>query len=87
MTSDEFSERFEKAKKLSAEQHKEAVDKAQQDFLSAMEADELPEAILKKLTKGQLIDYIQGNIIVDIAEDGETFEIIEIEDEEPPKLH
>ncbi len=87
LTSDEFSERFEKAKKLSEKQHKEAVDKAQQDFLTSMEADELPEAILKKLTKLQLIAYIQGDIIVEVGEDGETFEIIEIEDEEPPKLH
>jgi ATP-dependent protease ClpP protease subunit len=83
----EIIKRLESRAEKLQKQHKEAVDKAQQDFFEAMEADELPEAILKKLTKLQLIAYIQGDIIVDVGEDGETFEIIEIEDEEPPKLH
>jgi ATP-dependent protease ClpP protease subunit len=84
---DDLDKRLEhRAEKIQAKQQ-EYMKQAQQDFLASMEADELPEAILKKLTKGQLIDYIQGNIIVDVNEDGETFEIIEIEDEEPPKLH
>jgi hypothetical protein len=75
-----------RAEKIQAKQQ-ELMKQVEQEFLEAMEADELPEAILKKLTKLQLIAYIQGDIIVDVKEDGETFEIIEIEDEEPPKLH
>jgi ATP-dependent protease ClpP protease subunit len=75
-----------RAEKIQAKQQ-EMMKQVEQDFLASMEADELPETILKKLTKLQLIAYIQGDIIVDVKEDGETFEIIEIEDEEPPKLH
>jgi ATP-dependent protease ClpP protease subunit len=83
----EIISRLESRAEKLQKQHKEAVDKAQQDFLASMEAEDLPEAILKKLSKLQLIAYIQGDIIVEVGEDGETFEIIEIEDEEPPKLH
>lgn len=79
--------RLEARDKATQAKQQEMMKQAEQDFLVSMEADELPEAILKKLTKSQLIDYIQGNIIVDVAEDGETFGIIYVEDEEPPKLH
>jgi len=56
---------------------------AQKQASADMEAmfDELdppvPEAILKKLTKQQLIDYIAGKVDIHVNEDG-TFEVMEI---------
>jgi ATP-dependent protease ClpP protease subunit len=65
----------------------EEMQQAQAQSHKDMEAmfDELdppvPEAILKKLTKQQLIDYIAGKVDIIVNEDG-TFEVMEIENED-----
>lgn len=50
-------------------------------MVAEFDSEDLPEDILKKLTKPQLIGYIQGDIDVLIEEDG-NFTIVEIEDNE-----
>jgi len=48
-------------------------------MVAEFEQEDLPEEVLKKLTKAQLISYIQGDIDVKVEEDG-SFTIIEIND-------
>jgi len=67
--------RLKNRTKILEEKHKSQ----QEQMYTDMMEDDLPDAILNKLTKKQLIDYINGKINVNVLEDGK-FEIVEIDE-------
>jgi ATP-dependent protease ClpP protease subunit len=75
MTSEEFCKRFDAAQEIQKEKHQSM----QEQLDGIMMEDDLPESILNKLTKKNLIDYINGKINVDVLEDGK-FTIVEIDE-------
>lgn len=80
MDSEEFCARFEKAQDIRKELH-DAEQKAEYDTMMGELEDDLPDPILKKLTKQQLIAYIKAEIDVIVNEDG-SFDIAQIEEDE-----
>jgi ATP-dependent protease ClpP protease subunit len=86
LTSKEFSERFEKASDKMKQQH-EAQRKQDEQHLSEMfsELDELaklPDWVIDKVTKKQLLQYINDEIDFDIDEDSKKITIVPIDTEE-----
>ena len=76
---DEIIERLENRSKKYEEEREQAQKEAYEAMVAEFEQEDLPEEVLKKLTKVQLISYIQGDIDVKVEEDG-SFTIIEIND-------
>jgi len=80
---EELNVRLTKRDELIRQEMEEAQAKSHKDMEAMF--DELdppvPEAILKKLNKSQLIDYIAGKADIIVNEDG-TFEVMEIENED-----
>jgi ATP-dependent protease ClpP protease subunit len=81
LDSDEICRRLEIRQQMYAQEQIEAQKQASADMEAMF--DELdhpvPEAILKKLNKSQLIDYIAGKVDIIVNEDG-TFELETLED-------
>lgn len=69
MRSDEINERLHKRSEIFKEEHeakqKEAYDEMFEEF-----GEELPDDILMKLTKPEIISYMKGELIVTVGEDG-----------------
>jgi len=81
MDAGEFCARFEAAQEKSKAEHEAKQQAEYEAMMAEFEQDDLPEEVLKKLTKTQLIQYIQGEIDVVIEEDG-SFTVVEIENDE-----
>jgi ATP-dependent protease ClpP protease subunit len=79
MRSDEINERLHKRADLFKQEHEDKQKAAYDEMFAEFEADEIPDEILKKLTKSQLIDYIKDEIDIVINEDG-SFEIVDVEE-------
>lgn len=80
LTSAEFSERFEAAKIKAEEQDKKEREEAEQEMKEALEEmyASPPKEVLAKLTKAQLISYINDEIYIDIKPDG-SYDLIDVE--------
>lgn len=78
ITEKEIITRLENRQKAFEEEHAAAKEAQYNDLMATFDEHEVPESILKKLTKSQLIDYLMDKVIIDIQEDGK-FEVIPIE--------
>lgn len=78
MRSEEISNRLQKRAEIYESEHTAAKEAQYNDLMATFDEAELPEEILKKLTKQQLIDYLTNKIDVVVDEDGK-FEIVEVE--------
>lgn len=81
LNEEEIITRLEKRGDLLEADHKAQQESAYAEAMAEFEQDDLPESILKKLTKPQLIQYIQGEIDVHVEEDGKI-SIVEIQEDE-----
>lgn len=86
MTSKEFSERFEKASAKMKEQH-EAQRKQDEQNLAEMfdeldELSKLPDWAIDKVTKKQLVQYINGDVDFRIDEENKKITIVPIDTED-----
>ena len=79
LTEKEIIGRLEKRKELFESEYEEKQQAEYEAMMLEFEGDDLPEEILKKLNKTQLIAYIRGNVDVKVEENG-SFTIIEIND-------
>lgn len=80
MSSDEFCQRFDAAQEKSKQEYEAEQETAITDMMDDF-IEELPEEVLMKLTKQNLIRYINGEINVNVGEDGKI-SIIEVENNE-----
>jgi ATP-dependent protease ClpP protease subunit len=79
LTENEIIERLEKRSAIFKQEHEDKQKAAYDEMFAEFEGDEIPDEILKKLTKSQLIDYIKDEIDIVINEDG-SFEIVDVEE-------
>lgn len=80
MSSDEFCKRYDAAQEKAKQEH-EAKQKADFEEMFDTFGEELPDTVLMKLTKKQLIDYLNGRIEVAVDENGKI-SIVEVENTE-----
>lgn len=73
---EEIVSRLEKRQEL-FESERKAAEQSLNDMFDSLDT-EIPEEILRKLTKQQLVDYLMDRIDIDIQEDGK-FEILPVE--------
>jgi ATP-dependent protease ClpP protease subunit len=82
MCYDEICERLDNRSKLFEEEAKQA-EKSLNDMFESLDGDdfgeELPDEVLLKLTKKQLIDYMNGRIVVNVDDNGKI-SIVEVEE-------
>jgi ATP-dependent Clp protease, protease subunit len=74
----EIITRLEKRQEALEAEHKAKQEAEYADMMAEFDEAELPEEILKKLTKQQLIDYMLNKVDV-IVDEGGKFEIVEVE--------
>ena len=78
MRSDEINERLHKRAEIFKTKREQAEKSSYDEMMAQFEEDNIPEEILRKLTKQQLVDYLMDRIVIDIQEDGK-FEILPVE--------
>lgn len=81
MRSEEISNRLQKRAELFEGEYKAEQEEALADMMGDFDEEELPDEVLMKLTKPNLIRYINGEINVNVGEDGKI-SIIEVENNE-----
>ena len=73
---DEICERLEKRERAIQEEAANFEEAFQRELSSMMDADKEPDWVLNKLTKQQLVKYVQGEIGIEWDEESKTVTII-----------